>query len=124
MSENIRTKNKEKGDLGENLVDIYLIKNGYEILYKNFKCNMGEIDRIFLDNNEIVFTEIKTRMNINYGYPAESVTIYKRKHILNTAKYFLYRMNMLGKSVRFDVIEVYLSREHKPIINHIKNVFW
>ena len=123
MSKNIKTKNKVKGNLGENIVNRYLEKYGYQVLARNFKCNFGEIDIIFKDRNEIVFCEIKTRMNVKYGFPAESVTYFKRKHIYNSSKYFLYKNNLSDEFIRFDVIEVYLGNK-KPIINHIKSVFW
>lgn len=126
MLENIKikTKNKIKGDLGEKTVEKYLEKNGYKILARNFKCKYGEIDIIFEDKKEIVFGEIKTRNGLKYGYPAESVTSIKRKHIFNTSKYFLYINDLLNKNIRFDVIEVYLKNNKNPIINHIKSVFW
>ena len=76
------------------------------------------------DNEEIVFTEIKTRSGIEYGFPAESVTYFKKQHIWNTAKYFLYKTGLSNECIRFDVIEVYLKKNEKNIINHIKNVFW
>lgn len=123
MSKNIKTENKLKGNWGEKLVRSYLDKYGYELLARNFKCDLGEIDVIFKDKNEIVFAEIKSRNNMKFGRPAESVTNFKMKHILNVAKYFLYINNLSDEFIRFDVIEVYLNSK-KPIINHIKGVFW
>ena len=123
MSENIKSKNKLKGNFGEDIVNRYLDKYGYEVLTRNFRCKFGEIDIIFKDKNEIVFAEVKTRNSDEYGNPAESVTYFKKKHIYNVAKFFLYITNLSNEFVRFDVIEVYLNNK-KPIINHIKNVFW
>ena len=123
MLENIKTKNKIKGNFGEDFVTKYLNKYGYKVLAKNFKCNYGEIDIIFEDNDEIVFGEIKTRNGIKYGYPAESITSIKRKHIFNTSKYFLYINKLLNKNIRYDVFEVYINNK-KPTINHIKSIFW
>ena len=124
MSENSKKENKYKGKIGEMLVKEYLKKYGFEILFRNYSCSFGEIDVIFRDKEELVFAEIKTRTNVEYGFPAESVTYYKKKHILNTAKYFLYQTGLTNNYVRFDVIEVYLSKGTIPKINHIKNVFW
>ncbi|MBR2289097.1 MAG: YraN family protein [Clostridia bacterium] len=124
MSGSIKSKNKLKGNIGESLVTSYLEKYGYEVLDKNFSCNFGEIDVIFKDKQELVFAEIKTRTGTDYGFPAESVTNQKKKHILNTAKYFLHITGLSKEYIRFDVIEVYLSDNQKPVINHIKNVFW
>ena len=123
MLKNIRNENKQKGDKGEDFIAKYIEENGYEILSRNFKCYYGEIDIIFKDKDEIVFSEVKSRNGIKYGYPAESVTYFKRNHILNTAKYFLYINGLLNENIRFDVIEVYLNKK-PPLINQIKSVFW
>jgi len=124
MLGNSKTKNKEKGNLGETLVYRYLEKNDCPIIAKNFKSYFGEIDIIFFDKDELVFSEIKSRTGLKYGFPAESVTFRKKKHIINTAKYFLYINNLTNCNIRFDVIEVYLSKNSSPLINQIKNVFW
>lgn len=123
MSENIKTKNKLKGNFGEELVYEYLEKEGTRVLARNFKSNFGEIDVIFKDKDEIVFAEIKSRTGIKYGFPAESVTFRKQNHIKMTAKYYLYINNLMNCKIRFDVIEVYLKSD-KNIIHQIKNVFW
>lgn len=124
MSENIKSKNKMKGNLGEDVVNQYLEVCHYDVLCRNFSCYFGEIDIIFKDKDELVFAEVKTRTSVNYGFPAESVTEFKKKHIVNSAKYFLYKTGAQDLNVRFDVIEVYLINNRKPYINHIKNVFW
>ena len=120
---NIKTKNKITGNRGEIIACRYLEKYNYKVICKNFSCNYGEIDIIFKDKNEIVFVEVKTRNNVNCGFPAEAVNYYKQKHIFNTAKYFLYINGLLNSFVRFDIIEIYLMSK-KPIINHIKNAFY
>lgn len=122
-NKSIKSENKIKGNYGEKVAKEYINKLGYEVVYRNFKCSFGEIDIVFKDKEELVFAEIKTRTNTDYGFPAESVTYYKRKHILNTARYFLYKYDVMNMAVRFDIIEVYLCNK-KPIINHIRNVFW
>lgn len=124
MLENSKTKNKEKGNLGENLVYRCLERNNCQIIAKNFKSNFGEIDIIFFDKDELVFSEIKSRTGLEYGFPAESVTFKKKKHIINTAKYFIYINNLANYNIRFDVIEVYLFKNSSPLINQIKSVFW
>jgi putative endonuclease len=121
-SKNIKTENKTVGNLGENLACRYLEKYGYEILCRNFSCNYGEVDIIFKDKNEFVFCEVKTRSNEEYGFPAEAVNYYKQRHIWNTAKYYLYKNNILNECVRFDIIEIYINLP-KPLVNHIKNAF-
>ena len=109
------------GRNGEKAAFKYLEKQGYIILEKNFSCRQGEIDIIALDNDYIVFFEIKSRTNIEYGLPAESVTERKLKHILKTASYYLYKHHLENANIRIDVIEVYVKQGNYTI-NHIKQI--
>ena len=109
------------GKLGEELACKYLIKNNYKILERNFKCKQGEIDIIALDNNEIVFIEVKTRTNAKYGMPADAVNEIKQKHLLKAEKYYIYKRNLANEFIRVDVIEIYISK-NKYRVNHIKQI--
>ena len=109
------------GKTGEEIGTKYLIKNGYRIIIRNFRCRQGEIDIIAQDKNEIVFIEVKTRKNTNYGYPIDAVDKRKQKHILNASKYYIYINKLEKKNIRFDVIEIY--KKDKFYINHIKNIY-
>ena len=71
--------------------------------------------------NEKVFIEVKTRTNLNYGYPIEAVTQVKQKHIEKATQYYLYKNFIKNEYVRIDVIEVYLYK-NKYKINHIKQI--
>lgn len=113
-----KKENKIKGNYGENLVCKYIEDDGYEILARNFNCSYGEIDIIASKNEEIVFIEVKTRCQNSYGEPIEAVTFTKRKHIYNSAKYFLYKSNLLDNNVRFDIIEVYLDNHTSSFLTN------
>ena len=110
------------GIFGEVQAKAYLVKNKYKVIAKNFKCRFGEIDLVARDvaNNEIVFIEVKTRHNAEYGNPAESVDYRKRKHIYKTAEYFLHVYKLEKELVRIDIIEVYIDGNKGYEINHIK----
>lgn len=113
-------KKKSVGKLGEDLATIYLNRMGYKILARNFRCRAGEIDIIAKDIEEIVFIEVKTRTNNIYGEPSEAVDYIKKEHMIKTANYYLYINKLYNKSIRFDVIEAFLS--NKFHINHIKQI--
>ena len=110
----------ETGRVGEEVACDYVKKLGYEIIEKNYRNKMGEIDIIAKDKNEIVFIEVKSRSNINYGYPCEAVNYKKKRKITNVAKYYILDNSLEDISVRFDVIEIYLTDKK---INHIVNAF-
>ena len=106
---------------GENIACNYLEMQGYEILERNFICNSGEIDIIAKDKEELVFIEVKTRRTSKYGNPIDAVDLNKIKHILKTAKFYVY-INNLGKEfIRFDIIEIYMKKNETKI-NQIKNI--
>ena len=109
------------GKLGEDEATKFLEQKGYKILDRNFSCKRGEIDIIALDKDEIVFVEIKSRTNNEYGLPSEAVTLKKLNHILKTAEYYLYIRNLEKEPVRIDAVEVFLYGDTIRI-NHLKNV--
>ncbi|HBG5345958.1 TPA: YraN family protein [Clostridioides difficile] len=112
--------NKEKGDFGEEIAVNYLISKGAKILEKNYRLKIGEVDIIANMGDEIIFVEVKSRSNIKYGYPCESVSFKKRKKIIGVAKYYIIKNNLNNTPIRFDIIEVYLLEKR---INHIINAF-
>lgn len=112
---------KDLGSNGEQIAVKYLEKNKYKVIQRNFYCRQGEIDIIAKDKNEIVFIEVKTRTNNNFGKPSEAVNIIKQKHMYKAAMYFLYKTNCLDLFVRFDVIEVWIANG-KFNVNHIKQI--
>lgn len=109
------------GREGEDEAVKYLEKKGYRVIERNFLCRQGEIDIIAIDNNYIVFIEIKTRTSNEYGLPSESVTTKKIKHIKKAIQYYLYKRNLENENIRVDVIEIY-AKEGKYLINHIRQI--
>ena len=90
-----------------------------------FLAKPGEIDIIAIDHNkkedELVFVEVKTRSDNQYGRPAEAVNDYKKRHLYRTAEYYLMIKNLSNVLCRFDVIEI-LNELYEPTqINHIKD---
>lgn len=112
--------NQEMGIMGENIACQYLESKGYQILERNFECRQGEIDIIALDHQELVFIEVKTRCNYQYGEARNAVNHVKQKHIYQATSYYIYKRNLEKELIRFDVIEVYVLNKIK--VNHLKNV--
>lgn len=112
------------GKQGEILVQKYLLAEHYKIIDKNFYCNQGELDIIAISPNmQLVFIEVKTRTSLKYGTPSSSLIKSKIKHIISCSKYYIYFNNLYNYSIRYDVVEVYISNS-PPLINHIKNAFY
>lgn len=109
------------GKIGEDVAVRYIENLGYTIIERNFMATQGEIDIIAKDKEELVFIEVKTRTNIEFGRPVEAINELKLKHLISTVKYYLYSKHLENEYVRLDIIEVYLSK-NKCKINHLKQV--
>ncbi len=106
----------------EEVAEQFLVKNGYEIIERNFYYNHGEIDIVAKEKNELVFVEVKFRKNKNFGAAAEFVLPKKQELIRRTAEGFVFKKNLENISCRFDVVAIdYENGNHK--ITHYKNAF-
>ena len=109
----------ELGRIGENIIADYITKLGYKVVERNFECNQGEIDIIAKDKGELVFIEVKTRTDISYGEASEAVTNTKKRHLINSIKYYIYKQKLENQPIRIDVAEVYINKG-KVKVNYIK----
>lgn len=114
------SEKRKIGDLGEEIVANFLIKNGYEILDRNYLKPYGEVDIIAFKNNIVCFVEVKARKNIKYGYPREAVNYHKQQRITKASQVYLIENNLTDYIMRFDVAEVFTESRK---INYIENAF-
>ena len=120
-------KTTEIGRQGEGAACDFLIRSGYAIIARNWRCRYGEIDIIAENETRIVFAEVKTRADApyrsKYGRPALAITSLKAEHMLNCAKQYIKEQKP-DKSPRIDVIEVLTKPSDDGFvylkINHIK----
>lgn len=105
MQEKHRMKNKRgTGAEYEQKAAEYLESRGYEILCRNFRCRIGEIDLIARDGSYLVFVEVKYRVNARMGEPKEAVDDRKQRKISRTAAYYCMRHGISPeRPCRFDV---------------------
>lgn len=106
-------KAKETGYYGEALAAEELKKSGYSLVKKNFTVRGGEIDLIMEKGEELVFVEVKTRRNEEYGSPLESITPQKQRRIMRAAKIFLCQSQYAERDIRFFAAEIILDAEDK-----------
>ncbi len=110
------------GEKGEGAAVDFLKKNGYEIITKNYKTPIGEIDIIARDSKTLVFIEVKTRESLEYGRPFESVNKLKRRKIANVALLYLKRFKQQIPPCRFDVVSISYKQD-KPEFELIRDAF-
>lgn len=112
------------GDQGERTAVRFLKQQGYSILARQYRTDLGEIDIIALDGETIVFVEVKTRKNNSKGEPFEAVTQQKQSQLTRLASSFLKKQQRLTHPARFDIISIlWLSEQSTPEIQHFQNAF-
>ena len=113
-----------RGARGEKLARRFLRRNGYKILYRNFKGRSGgEIDIVCRDNDTLVFVEVKTRTREDFGRPVAAVDRRKQKRISRGGLAWLRMLDNPDILFRFDVVEVIVADDAKPRLELIKNAF-
>jgi putative endonuclease len=112
------------GARGENLACRFLKKNGYKILYRNFKGRTGgEIDVVCRDRETLVFVEVKTRTREDFGRPLDAVDRDKRKRISRGGLAWLRLLGDPDILFRFDVVEVIIAEGTEPRLEILRNAF-
>jgi len=88
---------------GEEIAQKFLFSKGYEILERNFHAGqLGEIDIVCRDGDEIVFVEVKMRSSDGFGDPEDAVDFRKLAKIARVAEVYLggarskWRIDVVG----------------------------
>ncbi len=113
------------GKAGETAACDMLQSKGLRIIRRNYRFDRAEIDIVACDvkSKLLVFAEVKTRRNKNFGEPVESVTPAKQSNILKAVEGFLYTFpEYSGYDVRIDVVSI-MSDGRVFEIEHIENAF-
>lgn len=119
-------KTQDLGKLGEDLAAQFLQKQGYKILSRNFRSKLGEIDIVALDPRvkppALVFIEVKTRWNKEFGLPEEAITPWKIRSIIKTGQYYKLLHLELPDSLRLDAVVIEIDQGKVERIELIKNL--
>ena len=115
------------GRRGERLAAHYLKRQGYKVIYRNYRASHGgEIDIVCREKatNTLVFVEVKTRSRVDFGNPADAVNKEKQRLIIRGALSWLRLLDNPDVLFRFDIVEVVVRKEvKKPQIHLIRGAF-
>lgn len=113
------------GIAGEAIAKNFLLEKNLKFIKGNYRFDRAEIDLIFEDerNKVLIFAEVKTRRNKNFGEPIESLTITKQNHIRKAAMGFISEnAKYENHDLRIDVISIMISNGAVEI-DHLENAF-
>lgn len=114
---------QRKGLQYEKLALNYLLKRGLRKQCTNYHCRFGEIDLILLDEQTLVFAEVRFRSREELGLAAETVDWRKQQKLIKCAQCYLLQHDIFDKcDARFDILSVSES-QGTTSIHWLKNAF-
>ena len=111
---------KKLGNRGEKIAAKFLRKQGYQIIEKNYRSRLGEIDIVAKEDESIVFVEVKTRCSTDFGLPEEALSYDKRRRLSKLALGYLAHRRIKDTNCRFDVVSILMDNNRANKVNHIK----
>ena len=119
-----RTNTRAVGAGAERAAEQYLCRNGLTPLVRNFRCRLGEIDLIALDDDELVFVEVRRRGAGSFTPAGMTVDRRKQQKLIRTAALFASRHPQYALCVmRFDVVAIDVDAQGAPTIDWIRDAF-
>jgi putative endonuclease len=120
---NSRAKNKETGQLGEDIACRFLVKHGFEIGERNYWKKCGEIDIVAKKGDKLHFVEVKSvsrEINSEVPYkedsfrPEDNLHPWKLQRLSKVIQIYLLEKDVSGETDwQFDVITVYLDTKRR-----------
>ena len=98
-----RTPAQLAGGDAEERAAAYLAARGLDIVSRNFRTRLGEIDLVAREGDTLVFVEVRMRSAGTFGGAIESITPRKQRRIQAAARQFLAQYRDPPRC-RFDVV--------------------
>ena len=115
---------QDTGRRAEDVAAEFLRGEGFEVLERNYRRRLGELDLIARRDGVLVIAEVRTRASPAFGGAAASVGRRKQRRIIRTAAQLLQQHADLARlPVRFDVIIVSELGKAAPRIEWIRHAF-
>jgi putative endonuclease len=108
-----------RGHDAEAMAATFLEARGLQILERNYRCRLGEIDLVARDGPTTVFVEVRRRASSAFGGAGASITAAKRMKLLKAAHHYMSRLRTFPQC-RFDAL---LIEGEPPRIEWIRNAF-
>jgi putative endonuclease len=111
-----------RGASGEELACRYLVKRGFVVVERNYRCRVGEIDVVARDGDTFVFVEVKERGDASHGAAVEAVTVSKRRRVIRAAQLWAASHGASESPIRFDVVAIDWEGQ-QPVVRHDRGAF-
>ncbi|MGD1892805.1 MAG: YraN family protein [Cyclobacteriaceae bacterium] len=116
-----KTSQQKTGRRGEDIAVDYLAHKGFKLVARNFRYRRAEVDLIVQKNKLLVFVEVKTRRDTDFGFPETFVSPEQAELIIAAADHYVREHNWEGL-IRFDIVAITLEPDLK--IEHFEDAFY
>jgi len=110
------------GRYGEDVAARHLITDGFVVLERNWRCELGELDIVARDGRVLVVCEVKTRRSTSHGSPFEAVTQRKLHRIERLGLRWMKERGVRPASMRVDVVSVLRPATGPTVIEHVRGL--
>ncbi len=122
-----KTESKQQlGVRGEDLACAELERQGMQVLERNWRCRLGEIDIVAAEVGDagltLVFCEVKCRSGLGFGHPLEAITFTKMRTLRQLAALWMREHHLKASTIRLDAIGVVLVSGEPPSLTHVRAV--
>ena len=122
------SKTQKKGEIGEKVAQVFLMKHGFNVIERNYTQKWGEIDIVAKKQGKLHFIEVKSVSYETYRFrvkifsdisretyrPEENMHPKKISKIQRTIQtYFLHRRVSHETEWQLDLVCVYLDDERR-----------
>ncbi|HSN07257.1 MAG TPA: YraN family protein [Candidatus Angelobacter sp.] len=112
----------ELGRYGEELAARHLQDDGFVVLERNWRCDLGEVDIVARDADVLVVCEVKTRRSTSHGSPFEAVTERKLHRLERLGLRWIRDHDVRPSSMRVDVVSVLRPTSGRTVIEHVRGL--
>jgi putative endonuclease len=95
-----------RGATAETLATRALVRAGYRIVERNYRCAAGELDIVAQDGPILAFVEVRSRADATHGHAAEMVGRSKQRQVARVAAVYLEHRKPPAERMRFDVVAI------------------
>lgn len=115
--------NSALGAYGERAAGRHLAALGMQVLDRNWRCELGEIDLVLREGATLVVCEVKTRSSDDFGTPHEAIDEVKARRLRRLAARWIEQSGFRPREVRFDLVAVRRPRRGTTSIEHVRGAY-
>jgi len=116
---------RQKGNNAEQIAVNYLKRLGYQILERNYRKRIGEIDIIAAQENTIVFVEVKSLQSESLLILGQTISAIKKQKLVKICQYWLVENNKSAYNWRIDFIGLVIDNKGRlQKLKHLPNAIY